>query len=508
MLEEAKHSRQKFYNSSGGGKGMPFIGAIRITLPFNAKREYWTADRHTGIDLVGDDNKDVLAVDNGTVTIATSSDTGYGKRIFIKHPDGTGTLYAHLASFAVAVNDNVVKGQKIGVMGATGNVTGAHLHFEAHNNTEFVYNEDLIDPAIYLNLPVNKAGDTFKGEKTSNYNAASTQLDTLSSGYLEALVGDGTQYSLTGDIKRGALLYGRKYRVMVRASNTTALDVSDLHCKFEIVKNAFLAPNTSKVQIYNLSPQTENAIIKEGQSFIVEAGYQGGDRYGVIFNGEVVQPLRYKENGTDYVLQLIGMDGFLYSTYSIVGASMIAGQTQRDIINKCASAATITTPVKYISPDISDNKLPRGKVLFGLARDYLAKIAKTENASYCIDDGDITIVKADDTPLTEIIRIDSESGMIGNPEQTQYGVRVKMLLNPRIKINSLVAIDNRTVRGAEWRYGEVIRALDSEGIYKVIKITHTGDTRGDEWYTEVETVAQAGLEALPEIMANNTTFIY
>ncbi|WP_456277213.1 peptidoglycan DD-metalloendopeptidase family protein [Bacillus sp. AK128] len=88
---------------------------------------------HKGIDIARPSNRSILAVDNGTVTQA-SYDGGYGNRVVINHNNGLTTTYSHLSSMSVSVGQTVSRGQSIGVMGATGNSTGIHLHFEVYKN--------------------------------------------------------------------------------------------------------------------------------------------------------------------------------------------------------------------------------------------------------------------------------------------------------------------------------------------------------------------------------------
>ena len=81
------------------------------------------------IDISGSGN--ILAAESGTVvTSEYSSTNGFGNYIVIQHNNGDKTLYGHLASRAVSVNQTVSKGQYIGVMGSTGDSSGTHLHFE------------------------------------------------------------------------------------------------------------------------------------------------------------------------------------------------------------------------------------------------------------------------------------------------------------------------------------------------------------------------------------------
>ncbi|MCY0939741.1 M23 family metallopeptidase, partial [Streptomyces sp. H34-S4] len=79
-------------------------------------------------------NQPVLASADGTVSIVKSLTTSYGKYVVIDHGGGATTLYAHLNDHDVTVGQRVTRGQKIGIVGSTGNSTGAHLHYEQKLN--------------------------------------------------------------------------------------------------------------------------------------------------------------------------------------------------------------------------------------------------------------------------------------------------------------------------------------------------------------------------------------
>ncbi len=88
---------------------------------------------HEGIDIARPSNFTIKAADNGVVSSAGAGGT-YGNRIVITHNNGYQTLYAHLSKIDVKVGQTVERGSAIGVMGATGNSTGVHLHFEVLKN--------------------------------------------------------------------------------------------------------------------------------------------------------------------------------------------------------------------------------------------------------------------------------------------------------------------------------------------------------------------------------------
>ncbi len=132
---------------------MPNGRRTSIGTHYNQAGRYWASGHHTGIDLGVGDRK-VRAAADGVVE-STSSGGPYGNHTVIRHPDGTTTLYAHQAGFTVHKGDKVKAGDQIGVVGATGNVTGPHLHFEVRNPQG-----QRVDPAAWLAGAENLKGDS------------------------------------------------------------------------------------------------------------------------------------------------------------------------------------------------------------------------------------------------------------------------------------------------------------------------------------------------------------
>ncbi|MFD9392156.1 M23 family metallopeptidase [Streptomyces sp. NPDC060000] len=99
-----------------------------LSAGYAEKGSRW-AHRHTGQDFAVDSGTPVYAVGSGTVRATTCGD-GFGNQVLIRHRDGYFTQYAHLSRIDVRKDGRVTAGQRIGLSGATGNVTGPHLHFE------------------------------------------------------------------------------------------------------------------------------------------------------------------------------------------------------------------------------------------------------------------------------------------------------------------------------------------------------------------------------------------
>jgi murein DD-endopeptidase MepM/ murein hydrolase activator NlpD len=123
----------------------PITGSY-VSTGYQASSSLWSSGSHTGVDFHAASGTTVHAVGFGTV-VEAGWGGAYGNQVVIRMNDGTYTQYGHLSSIEVSVGQTVNPGQRIGLSGATGNVTGAHLHFEARTSPE--YGSD-IDPVAYL----------------------------------------------------------------------------------------------------------------------------------------------------------------------------------------------------------------------------------------------------------------------------------------------------------------------------------------------------------------------
>jgi murein DD-endopeptidase MepM/ murein hydrolase activator NlpD len=102
----------------------------RITSGFGGGREYngTITSRHMGTDFAGTTGAPVLAANRGVVRIVDAFYYG-GNVVYVDHGAGLSSAYLHLSEQLVSAGDTVQRGQTIGRVGATGRVTGPHLHF-------------------------------------------------------------------------------------------------------------------------------------------------------------------------------------------------------------------------------------------------------------------------------------------------------------------------------------------------------------------------------------------
>lgn len=124
---------------------IPVKDAFRFTSPFGYRRDPKTGGRrmHAGVDFAGPVGTPLFATADGVVVHAGWS-TGYGRLVKIQHEFGIETRYAHMSKIRVSVGQRVSRGERIGDMGASGRVTGPHLHYEVRVGGQAV------NPMIYI----------------------------------------------------------------------------------------------------------------------------------------------------------------------------------------------------------------------------------------------------------------------------------------------------------------------------------------------------------------------
>ncbi|MEU3663746.1 M23 family metallopeptidase [Streptomyces sp. NPDC032940] len=147
--KEAREAKERAAREAERQRLNTFVAPITasyVSTAYQAGSSLWSSGSHTGIDFHASTGTTVHAVGVGTV-VEAGWGGAYGNQVVIRMHDGTYTQYGHLSSVGVSVGQSVEPGQQIGLSGATGNVTGPHLHFEARTSPE--YGSDM-DPVAYL----------------------------------------------------------------------------------------------------------------------------------------------------------------------------------------------------------------------------------------------------------------------------------------------------------------------------------------------------------------------
>ena len=114
--------------ASSYGFGWPVASPV-IGTGYGVSGKYWSSGRHTGLDFRASTGTPIYSIGDGQV-FDTGYNSAYGNYVEIYHGNNIYSFYAHASRVQVSSGQRVSKGQQIMLSGATGNVTGPHLHFE------------------------------------------------------------------------------------------------------------------------------------------------------------------------------------------------------------------------------------------------------------------------------------------------------------------------------------------------------------------------------------------
>jgi len=153
---------QSFNDGRGGLDGFLRPAEGPVSSPFGYVRKYVTEGcptkerPHFGYDIAAPTGAPIIAPAAGIVTLAEPDLYYEGGTVFLDHGQGLVSLFLHMSELDVAAGDVLEAGDPIGKVGATGRVTGAHLHWAVkwRNTSRADRDGDFyIDPALLLDLP-------------------------------------------------------------------------------------------------------------------------------------------------------------------------------------------------------------------------------------------------------------------------------------------------------------------------------------------------------------------
>lgn len=308
-----------------------------------------------------------------------------------------------------------------------------------------------------------------------------------------------------------------------------------LHVVFTITHSVMSTPSTLSARVYNVSPTTaafllqygktptlsggSNAItpsvnsdpLKTNGQVVLSAGYQ--NNHGLIYKGLIRQVRWGRVNATDTYIDIFAVANDWLYNWGIANATLAAGYSQQDVVNSVIASvggygATLTANVAVphgTSPaNVPPTNSPRGKAIYGMARDVLRDVAAAHQNTWRVDDNSgVHYLPWNAYINLPAVVLNSATGMINIPEQTAGGIRVRSLLNPQIGVGRRLQINNRDIQDAQVDTSIVgyskntLPPLSSvspyydtgaDGFYKVVYVDHIGDNRGQNWYSDMTCV--------------------
>jgi hypothetical protein len=256
------------------------------------------------------------------------------------------------------------------------------------------------------------------------------------------------------------------------------------------------------IAIYNCTAAMQQ-VIQQGDPVTIEAGYQSPGT-GLIFSGRVFQPIWEREGETDYKLTLHCMLGLYEDQNGYVSVSLASPAanplTLGQAVRQVAKAAGRACVDANLDPSLDAKTLPRGLAYAGPATKFFVDVAKDNNLNYWLSPQGVnlrSLAPQGTEPnvvyapaLSSTAQVSGSDGLtkytlIGTPQQTEQGCTFRTLLDSQVQLVQLVKLDQALLRKILLYPGQPAIWLDKDGLFVVGGIRHFGDTRGNDWYTEI-----------------------
>ncbi len=288
-------------------------------------------------------------------------------------------------------------------------------------------------------------------------------------------------------------LYGRRCRLLIAIPVATPGNFSDtqidrlevnggdgrtpgLRIAFKITKTAEKEPNTAEITVSNLSPARRSSLQAKGVKVHLEAGYEATG-LSRLFVGDA-RSIDHVRDGANWNTIIKCGDGERAYRFARVNESFASGVTAGDILRRIADRMGL--PLGNVDEKAAalTFRFDHGYVAHGPAQAALDRLARSVGLTFSIQDGQLQVLGPDEALSQSIPEISPETGLIGSPEM---GTPEKPGKPALVKLKTLLlpTAPGKLVRLKSKRY---------DGQLRVKKLTHSGDTHGGDWYTEIQGV--------------------
>ncbi len=278
-----------------------------------------------------------------------------------------------------------------------------------------------------------------------------------------------------------------------------AVVVQNLRVQFDVEKHLGAEPNTCQVAIDNLAEQTRGLFQTKPLRVRLEAGF--GGQVQRLFAGD----LRWgasKRDGANWRTELELGDGERAYKHARVRRSYRAGVDVRTALNETAKSMDLTLPAEAAGLRELAGQFASGLSIAGSSSAQLSRLLAPFGLTWSVQDGRLQILSADGTRPGEALLISQDTGMIGSPEYGPPAVPPRVASTdrepsdtPRAPSASKIRRDSRkpvlTVRTLLYPSatpgGRIkVESQAINGLFKVLRVRHHGDTHGADWETEIE----------------------
>ncbi len=276
---------------------------------------------------------------------------------------------------------------------------------------------------------------------------------------------------------------GRRWEVLIDGEQFIApTDGRQFKALFEVLHDFGGFTSYCDLSIFNLSAETANKAFKRGGKLTLRCGYK--ETIDSIFIGTIRNIIR-ERRGPDTVTRLICRGGKLTDEPTQINETLGKNVKITAVIRACVKA--LGYPIVMDDTQFADvAPYPRGQVLNGDPRVYLDNLAQAEKFSYVIENEKVVVVKDGFFRDGTVHIVSQFTGMEGIPEITEVGADVVIRLNPKIRIGGRYQIESdlATFNFSNLYFVDIPESA-GKGVYRIFRLSHTGDTWGDAWSTKI-----------------------
>jgi len=271
-----------------------------------------------------------------------------------------------------------------------------------------------------------------------------------------------------------------------------------------------------EIEIYNPNLTTQGVLLNFGDTVTVSAGYQVGfsEQNNVIWQGQIFQATFERRDVINFVVHLHCLCGLTDLVQNLFTGNVPPRTAITTVVRRMAAEAQNQITLSYLSPklDAQSTLLPRGQAFAGKPADIAGRVAANARMVSYFDNTGLHIAPLGTTDANQVPDIiygpsfpnnvtkQISNGnaasytptLLGTPQQTQNGVSFDVLMDSRVQIGKIIALDFSVIKLLPiYPNGQVNRLLTTDGTYAVVGIRHTGDTYVAEapWRTSIDAVA-------------------
>lgn len=293
----------------------------------------------------------------------------------------------------------------------------------------------------------------------------------------------------------GSEIFGRKVRILVAKPTkdlgsqlvgvVTDID-GEFHVQFKVEKTLGKGPNSAHVVVHNLGETVRGNLQDKGSFLVVQAGYE--DSISTIFKGNV-RTFDHQHPSVDWITKIAGGDGERSYCFATCAENFPPGVKLHQVCTRLGETFGLELP-DFSKVEGMDRQFDNGYAAIGSTTSNMDRLLIATGYEWSIQDMRLRVAKkgAAAQQTEQVIVLSSENGLIGSPEYCEPEkkskppiLKFKSFLFPQLAPGGLVSF----------------ASLRHQGIHRIKKIEHTGDTEAQPWYTEGEVeVAVAAQPAL------------